>query len=369
MLHVIDARHPDPDLLPMAAVMAITSARSVVVDAGVAESLGRALPGGVMPIVLPSDASTDQSIAALAVAAGGGSAVWLVARDPADIALGPVIRSLSGVGLDIAIVPGVGSQAVAGRVEVDRWPGRPLYGRSVVVTRPAGQSSQLADALTAVGAVAVVVPTIAIVDPADGGAALRSALGQLGRYDWLVVTSPNGATRVLAEVRDARALAGVKVAAIGPGTSARLRAGNIVADLVPERFVAEGLLEIFPAAPGSGGRVLLARAAVARDVLPTGLESRGWAVDVVEAYRTEPAPLGSGTGERVAGADAVTFTSSSTVTQYLDRFGPDLIPPVVACIGPVTAATAREAGLHVTVEAEVHTIEGLVQALVGHFSR
>ncbi len=369
MLHVVDARHPDPDLLPMAAVMAITSARHIVVDAGVPESLGRSLPAGVRPTVLSADASPDQVVAALAVAAGGGSAVWLVARDPSDVSLGPVIRSLALAGLDIVTVPGVGRSAAGGPVDVDRWPGRPLYGRAVVVTRPFGQSSQLADALSAVGAVAVVVPTIAIVDAADGGEALRSALGDLGRYDWLVLTSPNGADRVLAEMRDARALAGVRIAAIGPGTAARLQSGNVVADLVPERFVAEGLLEVFPPAPEPGRRVLLARAAVARDVLPAGLEARGWAVDVVEAYRTEPAPLGAGTRERVMTADAVTFTSSSTVTQFMERFGPDLVPPVVACIGPVTAATARDAGLDVSVEAEVHTIDGLVRALVDHVRR
>jgi uroporphyrinogen III methyltransferase / synthase len=133
---------------------------------------------------------------------------------------------------------------------------------------------------------------------------------------------------------------------------------------VPERFVAESLLDAFPDPPARGGRVLLARAAVARDVLPEGLAARGWAVDVVEAYRTVSAPLTDTQREAAAAADIITFTSSSTVERYLDAAGADAVPPVVACIGPVTAATARRHGLEVTVEAEVHTIEGLVDALV-----
>jgi uroporphyrinogen-III synthase len=132
--------------------------------------------------------------------------------------------------------------------------------------------------------------------------------------------------------------------------------------------VAESLLEAFPApdpsrAPGSG-RVLLARAAVARDILPEGLRARGWDVDVVDAYRTERAPLSDEQATAVAAAEIVTFTSSSTVANLLDALGGRPVAPVVAAIGPVTAATARHHGLRVDVEAEVHTIDGLVDALV-----
>ncbi|HKY68654.1 MAG TPA: uroporphyrinogen-III synthase, partial [Acidimicrobiales bacterium] len=134
-------------------------------------------------------------------------------------------------------------------------------------------------------------------------------------------------------------------------------------DLVPERFVAESLLGAFPPAPAAGGRVLLARAAVARDVLPEGLVARGWTVDVVEAYRTVPVPLDPARAEAVAAAEVVTFTSSSTVTNLLAAIGSGPVPPVVAAIGPVTAATAREHGLEVHVEADVHSIDGLVDAL------
>lgn len=257
--------------------------------------------------------------------------------------------------------------AVAG-LDLSWFEHRPLFGRTVVVTRARAQASALADRLRDVGAEVVEVPAIDITDPADGGDALRDAASRLGTYDWIVVTSRNGAERLLAECRDARAFGAAKVAAIGPGTAEALAAGNIVVDLVPERFVAESLLEAFPAADAGGGRVLLARAAEARDVLPDGLRDAGWSVDIVEAYRTV---LGTPTEEElaaVAGADVVTFTSSSTVRNFLSVVGGGSVPPIVACIGPITAATAREHDLKVDVEATEHTIDGLVDALVQHFS-
>jgi uroporphyrinogen-III synthase len=219
-------------------------------------------------------------------------------------------------------------------------------------------------ALREAGAEPIEVPVIEVAEPSDGGAALVAAAAQLASYDWVVVTSPNGATRLLDAVTDARAFAGARVAAIGPGTAAALAAGGVRADLVPERFVAESLLESFPAAPADGGRVLLARAEVARDVLPDGLRAVGWTVDVVDAYRTVAVAAGDDARAAVAAADVVTFTSSSTVERFLDAFGADALPPVVACIGPITADTARARGLTVDVEAGVHTVDGLVAALV-----
>jgi uroporphyrinogen III methyltransferase/synthase len=247
--------------------------------------------------------------------------------------------------------------------------GRPLFGRRVVVTRAREQAGELAALLHAQGAATVDVPAIEIRDPADGGAALAAAVGRLGDYDWVVLTSPNGARRLLGAIRDgnrdARAFAGARLAAIGPGTADALAAANLVVDLVPARFVAESLLEALPAptAP-AGGRLLLVRAAVARDVLPEGLRAKGWDVDVVEAYRTEQAALDDDQAAAVAGADVVTFTSSSTVTNFMAAMQGRPIPPVVVAIGPITAATARDHGLEVAAEAEVHTIDGLVDALV-----
>ena len=238
---------------------------------------------------------------------------------------------------------------------------RPLFGRRVVVTRTRAQASELSAGLRRLGAEPIEVPLIEIADPADGGAALRDAAGRLGTYDWVVLTSPNGATRLLGAVADGRAFGSARVAAIGPGTAAALAEGNVRADLVPERFVAESLLEALPDGPG---RVLLARAEVARDVLPDGLRAKGWEVDVVDAYRTVATTVTDDQRRAIADADIVTFTSSSTVDRYVEAVGVAPAPPAVACIGPVTAATAREHGFHVDVEAEVHTIPGLLHALV-----
>jgi len=246
---------------------------------------------------------------------------------------------------------------------------RPLFGSGIVVTRGGAQTSSLVGRLRELGADPIEVPTIEITDPDDGGVALRAALSDLADYEWLVLTSPNGVRRTLAELHDARALAGVKIAAIGPATAAALEAANIVADLVPERFVAESLLDAMGAPPHDGARVLLSRAAVARDVLPEGLAAAGWSVEIVDAYRTVPVQVAAGARREVASADMVTFTSPSTVTNFVAAFGPDGVPPLVACIGPATAATARELGLDVDIQPEEHTIEGLVAAIAAHASR
>jgi len=241
---------------------------------------------------------------------------------------------------------------------------RPLLGRKVVVTRSSGQAPALVDRLRARGAEAVELAVIEIGEPADGGQALRAAAARAGTYDWVVFTSANAVTRLVGLLRDGRDLGSAKLAAIGPGTLAALAERCLVADLAPERFVAEALLDDFPAPDGAGRRVLLPRAAVAREVLPERLRDLGWEVDVVEAYRTGLPRPSAGALAAVAGADAVAFTSASTVTGFLEVAGINRMPPVVACIGPVTAAAARDAGVRVDVVAEDHTLDGLVAALV-----
>ena len=249
---------------------------------------------------------------------------------------------------------------------------RPLFGKRVVVTRSPGQASQLSDVLRAAGAEPVEVPVIEIADPIDGGAALRAAAMGLVHYDWVVVTSSNGARRLLAAIRDigadARAFGATKVAAIGPGTAAVLAGSGIEADLVPETFVAEGLLEALGRPTTGRGRLLLARAETARAALPDGLRSHGWEVEVVDAYRTIPAAVTSRQRAAVACADAIMFTSASTVERFLAAFGADAVPPVVACIGPITAAAARDQGLTVTAEAPMSTVAALVDALIEELS-
>jgi len=251
---------------------------------------------------------------------------------------------------------------------------RPLFGRKIVVTRAREQASELVAKLAELGADTVEVPAIEVHDAEDGGAGLRVAATELGRYDWVVLTSPNGARALLVALRtlglDPRAFGTCRVAAIGPGTAEALATGNLLVDLVPPQFVAEALVEVFPdPAPGGTGRILLARAAAARDVLPQGLAARGWEVEIVEAYRTVAARLEDDRRAELATADMITFTSSSTVTRFLDAAGPEAVPPVVATIGPITAATAREHGLRVDIEAPVHTIDGLVDAILAWMGR
>lgn len=233
----------------------------------------------------------------------------------------------------------------------------PLAGRRVVVTRAAEQAPALVARLKALGADVVTLPVVEIVDPADGGAALRSAAAMVHSYDWLIFTSANAVDRFLPLVEAPLAAA---VAAIGPGTAAALAAGGVPVDLVPERSVAESLLDAMPSDPG---RVLLPQAAPARPVLADGLRAKGWDVDVVEAYRTVPATPPPEALAAVRSADAITFASSSAVAAFLAAAAPCDLPPVVACIGPVTAATARDAGIDVDVVAQVHTLDGLVAAL------
>jgi uroporphyrinogen III methyltransferase/synthase len=271
----------------------------------------------------------------------------------------------AGVAAPSAIVVG----AVAA-LDLSWFEARPLFGKRVVVTRAREQASGLRIRLELLGADVVELPAIEI-EP------VAVALPDLGDYAWLVLTSANGVAalfdRGLAPSgRDARALAGIRVAAIGPGTATALAHRGIRADLVPERFVAEALLDAFPAASPEGARVLLARAEQARDVLPTGLEAKGYEVDVLVAYRTVTATPDGEALERVrrGEVDAITFTSSSTVTNLCDLLG--VVPdpqPIVASIGPVTSKTALERGLRVDVEAEEHTIDGLVDALVGALTR
>lgn len=252
----------------------------------------------------------------------------------------------------------------------------PLGGRRVVVTRRAAESERLAERLAALGAVVDEVPLIDTAPPADDGRALAGAVERLvdGGFEWLVVSSPAGA-RHLAEALGGRRPQ-VKVCAVGPGTASVLEAAGVPVDLVPARHVGEGLVAGFPAATpptgdGAGAahgprRVAVVRAGVGRDVVPEGLAARGWQVEVVEAYRTVPAPVDPGGVAALAAADAATLTSSSTADALADLMArhPALTAPPVVCIGPVTAATASGRGLECLAVADPHSLDGLVDAVV-----
>jgi uroporphyrinogen III methyltransferase / synthase len=237
---------------------------------------------------------------------------------------------------------------------------RPLAGKTVAVTRARAQASELAARLRALGAEVVEAPAIRIV-PLPGGAP------DLDGTDLVCLTSPNGVRllfeRLQRSGQDARALAGRTVAAIGPGTARALRAHGIEPDVLPERSVAESLVEALRDVPVT--RALIARAAEARDVLPDALRERGAEVDVLALYETVAETLDDTARDAALHADYITFTSSSTVTRFLDAAG---APPgddtKIVSIGPVTTRTLRERGLTPDVEAERHDIDGVVAAIV-----
>jgi uroporphyrinogen III methyltransferase/synthase len=288
-----------------------------------------------------------------------------------------------GVGAPALIVIG----PVVQRRETLAWlEQRPLYGRRIVVTRARAQASSLARTLRGLGAEVVELPAIRI-EPLLESEEVRSAVERIGDYALICVTSPNGAHLLFealgAAGLDARAFArpkkqpveqgesgvaaktGATVAAIGPGTARALAAHGIAADIIPERFVAEALVEALAEVEVSGKRVLVARAAEARDVIPEHLSGRGAEVDVVALYETvreRPTPEAI---EAAQSADYVTFTSSSTVRNLTGALGERFPPDArVVSIGPVTSEAARDADLEVQVEAQRHDIEGLVAALL-----
>ena len=245
----------------------------------------------------------------------------------------------------------------------------PLFGQRVVITRARKQASVLSARLRSLGAEVVEFPTIEIRPP-DSYSALDAAIEILPTYDWLVFTSVNGVEHFINRLdlsdNDWRALKG-KICAIGPMTKKAVEALHLKVDVMPKAFVAESLLEAFSPYDMRGDRVLLPRAAVARDILPSELRARGATVDVVPAYQTvmpEDAPA------RVKevftkNPDWVLFTSSSTVSNFVKAAGGQALDKVkIASIGPVTTETAEALGLKVAVEAEPYTIDGLIASVL-----
>lgn len=253
----------------------------------------------------------------------------------------------------------------------------PLAGLTVLVTRPPEQAAALSEALRAAGAEPVAVPAIRIVDPPNP-APLDTALRRLaaGGYDWIVFTSGNTVERVLERLtalgQASAAFGGARVAAIGDATAARLREAGCRVDLVPERFVAEAMADGLIAQGVAGRRVLLPHADLARDLLPVALRAAGATVDAVVAYRTVPATAPDpALRARLARGEVgvVTFTSGSGVRGLLGLLGGDtaaLRQATIACLGPVTAQAAMDAGLRVDVVADEATVPGLVTALIAY---
>jgi uroporphyrinogen III methyltransferase / synthase len=240
----------------------------------------------------------------------------------------------------------------------------PLAGKTVAVTRARSQASSLAKRLSELGARVIQAPAIRVQ-------ALPGPPLDPSPYDLICLTSPNGVKHLFERLaagekpRDARSLAGIRIAAIGPGTARALAEHGIQADVVPERFVAESLIEALAELPVE--RALIARAAQARDVLPDALRARGAEVYVLDLYETVAEAPAPGVIEAALAADYLTFTSSSTVRYFLDAAGgAQPISPAgrIASIGPVTSETLREVGLEPDLEADPHDIDGLIAALL-----
>jgi uroporphyrinogen III methyltransferase/synthase len=292
--------------------------------------------------------------------------------------LGDIAEQCRGMKPPALILVG---EVVALREKLRWFEAMPLAGKRILITRAREQASAFAAVLEAAGAEVVEFPTISIVPP-ESWAPLDAAIGRLREYQWVIFTSSNGVRffrdRLQHAGRDVRDLHGITICAIGPATAAALATIGVRADLVPAEFKAEALLEAIRTVPGGtdlrGARVLLARAAEAREALPEELMRRGAQVDVVPAYRTvrsapEAEPVRAMLRDR--NIHAVTFTSSSTVKHFLELVGAEardlLRGVVIASIGPITAETAARRGIASDIVPENYTIPALAEALIRHF--
>jgi uroporphyrinogen III methyltransferase/synthase len=254
-----------------------------------------------------------------------------------------------------------------------------LKGKRILITRARSQAPSLAQRIESLGGEVIEFPTIEIRPPESYGP-LDQAINQIGSYDWLIFTSVNGVDRFVDRFdklgKNIADLAGIEVGAIGPETAKRLTAAQIQPSLVPKQYQAEGILEALIPEAVLGKRILIPRAAKARDILPETLRRWGARVDVVEAYQTVlPQVDVSALCEllREGTIDVITFTSSSTATNFAvmlrDQDVPRLLSrAVVACIGPITRKTVEDLGMRPEIVSEEFTIAGLVRAMVDYFS-
>ncbi|HAR50169.1 MAG TPA: uroporphyrinogen-III C-methyltransferase [Smithella sp.] len=269
-------------------------------------------------------------------------------------------------------------EVVALRDTLQWFDSKPLFGKGVVITRPEKQADDLAKLLIKEGANPIHFPTIKIVPPPNWRE-LDATIKNLEDYDWLIFTSANGVAfffeRLLAKKKDIRDLKGVKICCIGPATAQQVESKGIRVDLVPKEFISEGILESFSGKNLKGKKILIARAAEARDVLPEGLKKLGANVDVVTAYVTVSSGKKKSDLEelfKVNQVDVITFTSSSTVNNFIKIMGSGFKLPKdvkIACIGPVTAAAAKKAGFPVDIHQEEYTMDGLVGALKDYLGK
>jgi uroporphyrinogen III methyltransferase / synthase len=271
-------------------------------------------------------------------------------------------------------------QVVALRETLNWFEKKSLFGKRIAVTRTREQASELIGQLQELGADCIEFPTIRLAPPSDWQE-LDQAISRLSAFHWIFFTSPNGVRfffdRLAHHRMDLRELKGIKIAVIGPATARALGSYHLLPDLVPEKYQAEHLLEALSQVPLEGQNILIPRAEQAREVLPAGLKNLGAEVTVAAAYQTLPAQEEKKELEdklQRGEVDVLTFTSSSTVIYFLSLFSRQAILTrlkgvVIACIGPVTAKTARDNGLTVSVVAEEYTIPGLVKGIEQYFSK
>jgi len=283
---------------------------------------------------------------------------------------------------DIAEAENFSSPAVAvigdvvkEREKINWFEKRPLFGKRIVVTRTREQAGELSKALRDLGADVIELPTIRIELPEDRQG-FAEMVTHAHEYDWLVFTSPNGVEKFFdaffATYDDARSLGNPRIAAIGAGTAAKIREYRFAVDLIPERFVAEGLIDAFKKESVENLTMLWVKAAESREVVGEGLAALGAIVDECIAYRTVPEtedPTGAKAKLAEEGADLITFTSGSTADHFF-ALGLDWPEGCVAgSIGPVTSSTLRKHGMPPAFEANPHDIPGLVKAILKHFGR
>ena len=294
-------------------------------------------------------------------------------------------KTITGTLADIADIaqkeqfkaPAVGviGEIIAEMKNIEWYEKRPLKGKKIVVTRSREQASGLVNELTALGADVMELPVLKIVDPVNK-VEFAESVAAVHTYDWLVFSSTNGVRRFFdafyATYSDARSIGGVKIAAVGPGTEAAIKEYRFTCDLIPDRFIAEGLLDKFKEEHNIENQtVLWVRPENARDVLSDGLSELGGIVDSCIAYGIEPEhddPTGAADRFKKEGADMVTFTSSSTAKYFhdLNLTWPDSCK--AASIGPITTKKLNELGKSDVIEAENSNIECLVETIVEAFS-
>jgi uroporphyrinogen III methyltransferase / synthase len=254
---------------------------------------------------------------------------------------------------------------------------KPLFGKRILVTRTRKQASEFAVQLESFGAEVIEFPTIEIIPPEDWNP-VDQAIKNLPNYDWVIFTSANGVDQFFKRLEeqkfDCRIFKNTKVATIGPATAQALQEKGLIADLVPSEYRAEGILESFAAFDLKNKKILLARALEARDILPEQLKQRGALVDIVAVYKTIKVGAKHASPDSLKNLDIITFASSSSVRNFVEMFSKEELEEIistsaVAVIGPITAQTACDLGLTVTIEATEYTIPGLVTAILAYFKR